>query len=84
MKLRQTTKFPREERITFTVDNAPLNSTALKIRIPYWATNGAQVSINGESQTVTPTLSTYLTLQYDWKSGNEVTTGRVEDWRGIP
>jgi DUF1680 family protein len=42
-QLRQTTKFPNEERITFTVDAAPSKPTALKIRVPYWATSGVTV-----------------------------------------
>src|SRR5215469_77929 len=53
LKLKQTTKFPNEERITFTIDNSPSKQTALKIRIPYWATKGATVQINGETQSVT-------------------------------
>jgi hypothetical protein len=72
-KLRQTTKFPHDERITFVIDNPPSSPTALKIRVPYWATRGIQVSINSEPQTVTATPSTYLTLVRDWKTGDEVT-----------
>jgi hypothetical protein len=72
-KLRQSTKFPHDERITFVIDNAPSSPTTLKIRVPYWATNGIQVSINGEAQAVTATPSTYFTLQHDWKTGDEVT-----------
>jgi len=71
-KLRQTTRFPHEERITFKIDNAPSSPTALKIRVPYWATKGVQVSINGELQTINSTPSTYLTLQRDWKTGDEI------------
>lgn len=72
-KLRQTTKFPHEERITFKIDNPPSSPTALKIRVPYWATKGVAVNINGEPQTVTATPSTYFALQHDWKAGDEVT-----------
>jgi hypothetical protein len=72
-KLRQETKFPHDERIAFTIDNAPSSRTSLKIRIPYWATEGVIVSINGEAQNVTATPSTYLTLAHDWKSGDSVT-----------
>jgi uncharacterized protein len=73
LKLRQTTKFPHDERITFVIDSAPSSSTALKIRVPYWATSGVKVSINGESQSVTATPSTYFSLRRDWKTGDEVT-----------
>jgi hypothetical protein len=73
LKLRQTTKFPEDERITFTVDAAPSNNVALKIRVPYWATKGVTVSVNGDQQDVTATPSTYLALDRSWKAGDTVT-----------
>jgi hypothetical protein len=73
LKLRQTTKFPQEDRITLTVDNAPSATTALQIRVPYWATQGVVISINGEAQSVTATPSTYVRLEHSWKAGDVVT-----------
>jgi DUF1680 family protein len=72
-KLRQTSKFPNEERITFTIEGTPSMPVALKIRIPYWATKGATVVINGEPQEVTATPSTYLVLNHAWKTGDIIT-----------
>ena len=73
LKLRQTTKFPEDDRITFTIDAAPSSRTALKLRVPYWATQGVTVSVNGQPQEITATPSTYLTLDHDWKAGDVVT-----------
>ena len=73
LKLRQETKFPEDERITFTVESAPSKSTELKIRVPYWATKGMNVSINGEAQSVTTNPSSYATLSREWKAGDTVT-----------
>ena len=73
LKLRQTTKFPHEERITLTVDSAPAKPIALKVRVPYWATKGATVSINGEVKDMAATPSTYLTIEHAWKAGDTVT-----------
>lgn len=73
LKLRQETKFPYDERIAFTIESAPTNPTALKIRVPSWAANGMYISINGESQNVTATPSTYITLAHTWKAGDKVT-----------
>jgi DUF1680 family protein len=72
LKLRQTTEFPADERITLTVESAPSAPTALKIRVPYWATSGAIYTINGQQQNVTATPSTYVTLAHDWKAGDVV------------
>ena len=71
--LRQTTKFPEEEHTTFTVDAAPNRTTALRLRIPYWATQGVRVAINQQPVTVTATPSTYVTLNHEWKAGDVVT-----------
>jgi uncharacterized protein len=72
LKLSQTTKFPNDERITLTIDSAPSSPVALKIRVPYWATKGAAVSINGSQLDVTATPSTYLTVEHPWKAGDVV------------
>jgi DUF1680 family protein len=69
LQLRQTTKFPHEERTTFTVDAAPSKPTALKVRVPYWATNGVTVAINGQPVTIDATPSTY----HAWKAGDVIT-----------
>jgi uncharacterized protein len=73
LKLRQTTKFPEDDRITFTVDAAPSSRVPLKIRVPYWATQGVTVAVNGQQQEVTAAPSTYMTLDRDWKAGDVVT-----------
>lgn len=73
LKLRLTTKFPQDDRIILTVDAAPARRTALKIRVPYWATQGVSVSVNGTAQNVTATPSTYLTVDREWKQGDVVT-----------
>jgi hypothetical protein len=73
LKLRMETKFPAEERVTLTVENAPSGSTALNLRIPYWATKDVIVAVNGKTIGVTPAPSSYVTLQLDWKAGDVVT-----------
>jgi DUF1680 family protein len=73
LKLRQTTRFPHDERITFTFDSAPAKPTALKIRIPYWAANGAVVSINGETKDLTANPSSYAAVEHAWKPGDVLT-----------
>ncbi|MFZ0663720.1 MAG: glycoside hydrolase family 127 protein [Acidobacteriaceae bacterium] len=73
MKLSLTTKFPYDEQITLKIESAPSTQTALKLRVPYWATAGFNVAINGEQQNVTATPSTYAVLNHDWKAGDVVT-----------
>jgi DUF1680 family protein len=70
LRLTQTTKYPNEERVTLTVDHSPSKPTALKIRVPYFASQGLAVSINGQPQTVSAEPSTYVTLDHPWKTGD--------------
>lgn len=73
LTLRQTTKFPNEERITFTIDNAPSKPLALKMRVPYWATKGVTASVNGQPLQITATPSSYVELGRNWKNGDVIT-----------
>lgn len=73
LKLRQTTRFPLEERITLTVDSAPAKTTALKVRIPYWATKGLAIAVNGEQVNAAAAPSSYATVERAWKTGDVVT-----------
>jgi uncharacterized protein len=72
LQLRQTTEYPNQGRITFTVDAAPSKPITLKVRVPYWATQGATVAINGAPLEVTATPSTYLEVSHPWKTGDVV------------
>ncbi len=72
-QLRQTTKYPNDERVTLTIDKAPSKATALKIRVPYWAKDGVSVSINGEPLPAKGEPSTYLAINHPWKTGDIVT-----------
>ncbi len=72
LKLEQTTKFPADDHVTLMVQSAPSAPTALKIRVPYWATSGSAYSINGQRQNVTASPSTWVTLEHDWKPGDVI------------
>ena len=68
--LTQETEYPRDGRVTLTVDpDAPL-ACALKLRIPYWSAATA-VAVNGNAVSpVTP--GSYLTLDRTWHAGDVV------------
>jgi uncharacterized protein len=72
LKLRMTTKFPQEETITLAVESAPADATEIRLRVPYWATQGVAVRINGETQNVSATPTSYITLARTWKAGDTI------------
>jgi DUF1680 family protein len=68
--VKQTTNFPYDDRITLTVDGS--GQFALLVRVPKWATNGVEVSVNGVRQSVAVNAGHYMALDRAWKSGDSV------------
>lgn len=72
LRIRMATKFPADDTITLTINAKTSQKLDLKIRVPYWATQGAEVNINGEKLNVKSTPESYLTLSREWKDGDKV------------
>ncbi len=72
VRIRMETKFPAEETITLTINTKKSQKLDLKVRVPYWATQGGEVTINGEKQNVKSTPESYLTLSREWKDGDKI------------
>jgi DUF1680 family protein len=72
VRVRMETKFPAEETINLTVNTRKSRALDLKIRVPYWATQGAEVTINGKKQNVKSTPESYLTLSRQWNDGDKI------------
>jgi DUF1680 family protein len=72
IRLRQETRFPEQEGSTFIVQADHPVEMALHLRIPYWATKGGAVKVNGEALPVFSDPSSYLTLNRVWKNGDRV------------
>jgi DUF1680 family protein len=72
LTLEQETNFPKEEGTTLTIRAHKPTQLAIKIRIPYWATQGVTIKVNGETQHVASTPSTYAELTRKWKEGDKI------------
>ena len=72
LTLRQKTDFPREQGTTLSISAPADLDLDLRIRVPYWATRGVSVAINGESQEVSAHPASYLSLARKWKNGDTV------------
>ena len=68
----QETGFPEEEGTTLTIKTGAPVKMPVHVRVPYWATNGVTVSINGKKQEVSAKPSSYLTLDRMWSDGDKV------------
>jgi hypothetical protein len=70
--VRQETKFPEEEGTTLVIGAKKPVDLSLRVRVPYWATKGAEVRINGKVEQVAAQPASYLMLKRKWKDGDRV------------
>ena len=72
LRLRQETSFPDESRATFTFETDRPVAMTLRLRVPWWATRGGSVKVNGAALPAFASPSSYLTLTRTWKTGDRV------------
>ena len=63
--VKQETTFPSEDtKLTVSgIAGKTAESFNMKLRVPYWATNGFTVKVNGVEKVKAPEISTYVTLE---------------------
>ena len=72
LTLRQETAFPEEQGATLVLNSPDDVDLELRIRVPYWATKGVSVKINGEAREVEVHPGSYLSLGRTWRSGDTI------------
>jgi uncharacterized protein len=70
--LRQETKFPEEEGTTLIFKTTKPAQLAVNLRIPYWATNGITLKINGQTQPTSAQPESYLTINRQWENNDRI------------
>jgi hypothetical protein len=69
--LRQETRYPEAEKVTFTVRAARPVSFPLRLRYPGWA-KGVAVKVNDRSQSVATPAGSFIEIARTWKTGDRV------------
>jgi DUF1680 family protein len=72
VSLRQETRFPREPRTRLTLKLAHPQQFALHLRIPSWIGAGAKLHVNGQIQDMFASPGSYLSVQREWRDGDQV------------
>jgi len=68
----QETGFPNTDTTTIKLVTKTTQKLIVRIRVPYWATKGVEVSINGKPEKVTAKPQSYLALTRQWKDGDTI------------
>src|SRR5262249_37921334 len=72
IKLIQETTFPETDSTTLTVRCKTQVRMPLRIRVPYWASRGGTVKLNGREIESFAEPSNYLVLNRTWQDGDKV------------
>ncbi|KFZ14228.1 hypothetical protein V501_03367 [Pseudogymnoascus sp. VKM F-4519 (FW-2642)] len=79
----QTTTYPVTDTTTLVVTGTSSSNWAMRIRIPQWV-SGAEISVNGQKQSIGTASGTYAVLSRSWKSGDTVTIRLPMKLRTVP
>ncbi len=82
IKLVQTTAYPSEETISIRVDAGNSQPWTMRLRIPGWLEQPAQITINGSAAGVTAAPGNFAALRRRWKSGDVVQLRLPQRFRG--
>lgn len=80
LKVRQETDYPSSGHVTLHLDPSQPAKFPLKLRIPRWCPN-ASLSINGQPWKEPIASGNFLTLEREWRAGDQVTLDMPMSWR---
>ena len=73
VKVTQETIFPESDGMIFTVETKDVKQFALNLRVPFWATKGMAVTVNGKKvDTASAKPTSWFTLNRRWNNGDKV------------
>ncbi|MES1179411.1 MAG: beta-L-arabinofuranosidase domain-containing protein [Myxococcales bacterium] len=73
LSVSQTTDLPMTNKVTVTINQAPLQAVTLKFRKPYWLASCASATVAVNSQSVNAVDSNgFLSVSQVWKAGDKV------------
>ena len=72
LQLRQTTNFPKSGKTLLEFSCPKPVELTLKIRRPFWATEGFQIKLNGKVLDVQAPPQNYVTVEREWRDGDIV------------
>lgn len=68
----QETSFPEEPGTTLRVETERHAAFPLYVRIPYWATRGVEVAVNGRAVATDTAAGGYARVDREWRNGDRI------------
>ena len=84
MRVVQHTRFPEVGESTFTMHCDRPTRMVLRMRVPYWATSGGSVALNGRKLEGFAAPSSYFVMDRTWRNGDTVTISMPMQLRTEP
>lgn len=72
VRIRQDTRFPDQDLTTLTVETSRPTRIDMRIRVPYWATQGVIPKVNGKRLDAAASPGGYLVVDRTWKDGDRL------------
>ncbi len=72
VRVRQDTGFPQQAGTRLTIRTDRPSAFTLRVRVPYWATSGGTLTLNGQPLPVFASPSSHLVIRRTWSSGDVV------------
>ena len=72
LRIRQETRFPEQEGTSLLVLARKPVTMALRIRVPYWATGGVTLRLNGAGRQVQAAPASYAVIRRTWHDGDRL------------
>lgn len=72
LTLTQSTQYPDEDSSNFSFKLEEAKKFNFYVRYPFWAENGIDIQINGESQKIDAEPGSYLAINRTWKDEDQV------------
>jgi DUF1680 family protein len=84
VKLVLTTAYPAEETISIRVETSAPQLWTMRLRIPAWLEQPAQITVNGASAGVLPKPGSFAALHRRWRSDDLVQLRLPQSFRAEP
>jgi DUF1680 family protein len=81
LKIRQETDYPTSGHVVLRVDPSKSSRFPLQLRIPRWCDKHVAASVNGQPIDRPIVPGTFLTIDRQWKAGDQVTLDMPMSWR---